>query len=753
MGRFPATTGVVVILRRMDDEQQAAQSAPDPDPGTSATAVPSAGDGGNQFGAVLRSPFKWLLYAALTSALGDWVGLVAILALTQAVAGPSRVTLFALSGVMIARVLPTMLLGPVAGVFADRWDRRRLMIATDIGRGVVFLAIPFAQDVWAIFLATLVVEIMATLFIPVKDAVVPLLVPKGHLVQANQLSLMATYGTLPLGGFAFAAVVALAGSLEGWDFLHERPEALALWLNGFTFFLAAWFVSRVPGIGGRPARLSARKEERPGAWEELVEGLRFVTGHPLVRGLVFGVMAAFLAAGVVLAIGVEFARVVNAGSDGFGILQGLVGSGLLLGIIATNWLEPRLGKERVFAPGIGVAGLALVATALMPRLDLAAGPAILMGFGGGVAFLTGYTMLQEYSTDEIRGRTFGAFNTAVRAALFVSLVVAPFVVGVIGPERSVDGTVPYTVGGVRLTLIVAGLLAVAGAVYSGRAVHRALVSAGVDPTAVAKETHGLFVVFEGGDGAGKTTQMELLRDALQRRGIEPVLTREPGGTAVGERIRNVVLDPELPEMGHRAEAMLYAAARAQHVEEVIEPALDADKVVICDRYVDSSIVYQGVGRGLGSDDVRRLNRWGTDNVEPDLVVLLDLPADEGLRRAGKNPDRLEGAGLDFHRRVNEAFRRLALMVPDRYLVVDATRGIDEIHARVRDAVFQNLGLSPHRPPDTAIDEPAASAPSDDTGPDDGSPTDDGAADADGQRRRPGPRELDDQHDDVSRSTP
>ncbi|MBY5161777.1 dTMP kinase [Salsipaludibacter albus] len=642
--------------------------------------------GAGQFGPVLRSPFKWVLYASLSSSLGDWMGFAAITAFTTSILGSdTRGAAFGLSAVLAARFLPTILLGPIAGVFADRWDRRRLMIFTDVGRALVMLAIPFAADVWALILATLAVEVMATLFIPVKDAIIPNLVPRGHLVQANQLSLLSTYGTFPLGFFGYAAIVSLVSFLPDIAFLEARPSALAFWFNGLTFLLSAWFVSRIPGISGRPERL-AKREERPGAGEQMMEGLRFIAGQPLVRALIMGVMGAALAAGAVIAVGEFYAGMVNAGPNGFGILAGIVGTGLFLGVLASTWLEPRVGKERMFAPAIGVAGGALIATALMPRLDLAIAPALLMGAGGGIALLTGYTMLQEYSADEIRGRTFGAFNTGVRTALFAATTMAPFLVGVIGPEPR-SGV--YEIGGVRITLIAAGLLALVGAVYSGWAVHRALQLTGGMPLHDGR-TRGMFVVFEGGDGAGKSTQMRLLAEVLREGEVEPILTREPGGTAIGERLRDLVLDPDEREMSDRAEAMIYAAARAQHVSEVISPALEEGKVVICDRFVDSSIVYQGVGRGLGSDEVARLNRWATGGVAPDLVVLLDVPADEGLRRSGTSLDRLESAGLDFHLRVNEAFRRLAAMTPSRYLVVDATRPAEESHAKIREAVLRRL---------------------------------------------------------------
>jgi dTMP kinase len=246
---------------------------------------------------------------------------------------------------------------------------------------------------------------------------------------------------------------------------------------------------------------------------------------------------------------------------------------------------------------------------------------------------------------------------------------------------------------VRITIMLAGLAALSGAVYSGRAIHKLLSAQDdlkLDVGGVDEVRTGLFVVFEGGEGAGKSTQVRLLRAAVERAGFDAVVTREPGGTAVGERIRDLLLDPATDGLGDRAEALLYAAARAQHVDEVIRPALEKGHVVLCDRYVDSSVVYQGVARGLGDVQVAELNRWGTSGLEPDLIVLLDIDAVEGLRRAGEQPDRLESAGLAFHRTVNEAFRRRAASEPGRYLVIDTSGPAEAVHAKIRDEVLRRL---------------------------------------------------------------
>ncbi|QNE44745.1 dTMP kinase [Frigoribacterium sp. NBH87] len=199
---------------------------------------------------------------------------------------------------------------------------------------------------------------------------------------------------------------------------------------------------------------------------------------------------------------------------------------------------------------------------------------------------------------------------------------------------------------------------------------------------------GLFVTFEGGDGSGKTTQAGLLESWLTEQGRRVVRTREPGGTDLGLELREIVLH----RRGHiapRAEALLYAADRAQHVDTLVRPALEHGDVVVQDRYIDSSVAYQGAGRVLGGDEVRDLSRWAVDGLAPDLTVLLDL--DEAAARSRLDAsrttyDRLEAEAQDFHARVRAAFLAIADAEPERFLVVDATLPVDEIAASVRSRV-------------------------------------------------------------------
>jgi dTMP kinase len=201
---------------------------------------------------------------------------------------------------------------------------------------------------------------------------------------------------------------------------------------------------------------------------------------------------------------------------------------------------------------------------------------------------------------------------------------------------------------------------------------------------------GVFVCLEGGEGSGKSTQSRLLRDALSAEGYSVLLTFEPGDTSVGKELRRIVLSPETGALADKTEALLYAADKAEHVETLILPALARGEVVITDRYVDSTLAYQGAGRSLAVEEVEEVARWATGDLRPHLTVVLDLEPAAGLGRfTGR--DRIEGESLEFHQRVREAFVAMAKDDPDHYLVLDARAPIEEIHARITERLAPLLG--------------------------------------------------------------
>ena len=195
--------------------------------------------------------------------------------------------------------------------------------------------------------------------------------------------------------------------------------------------------------------------------------------------------------------------------------------------------------------------------------------------------------------------------------------------------------------------------------------------------------HGLFVCFEGGEGAGKSTQSLLLREWLVERGHTVLLTFEPGDTEVGKELRRIVLDPATGELSSRTEALLYAADKAEHVDHVVLPALARGEVVITDRYVDSTLAYQGAGRTLDVAEVESVARWATGDLRPHLTVVLDLAPEAGFDRfTGR--DRIEGQSLEFHQRVRQGFLDLAAADPGHYVVLDARAPVDAISTAIRE---------------------------------------------------------------------
>ncbi|MCC6486056.1 MAG: dTMP kinase [Candidatus Hydrogenedentes bacterium] len=204
----------------------------------------------------------------------------------------------------------------------------------------------------------------------------------------------------------------------------------------------------------------------------------------------------------------------------------------------------------------------------------------------------------------------------------------------------------------------------------------------------------LFITLEGIEGCGKSTQLRLLREHLAARGFDVITTREPGGTPAAEAVRAILLDPAHKALSSTAEALLYAAARAQHVDELIAPALEAGKIVLSDRFADSTTAYQGAGRAVFMETIQALHSIATRGTWPDLTIILDLPAAEGLKRAaaGGAPDRIEQEPLAFHERVREEFLRIARAEPDRITVVDASRPVEAVSREIREIVDKRVGL-------------------------------------------------------------
>jgi len=321
---------------------------------------------------------------------------------------------------------------------------------------------------------------------------------------------------------------------------------------------------------------------------------------------------------------------------------------------------------------------------------------VLLGAFAGLSWVTGFTMLGLEVEDEVRGRTFAFVQSLIRISLVLVLAIAPVIAAAIGRHTYVVGRYTLTYNGAAFTMFFAGVIGlVVGIISYKRMKDRPTVSFWSDiKSAVRGELGGItgatqvgiFIAFEGGEGSGKSTQTEMLKKYLESIGESVVLTREPGGTDLGLKIRKILLDNETGHISPRGEALLYAADRAHHVYSTIKPALNDGSVVITDRYIDSSIAYQGAGRVLAPAEVARISRWATESLTPTLTFILDVPADIGIKRAGSNLDRLESEPLAFHERVRNEFLNLANVDPERYAVINATQSIEAIHEQIKERV-------------------------------------------------------------------
>jgi dTMP kinase len=720
-GRGPSARGVAIGTSSSD----AANGRPTADRRAAVSSTSQVDlSGFAELKAILRiRPFRRLWAVLGLSSLGDWLGLLATSTFAAEQVTGSTAKGVAFGSVIAVRLLPALVLGPMAGVLADRFDRRYTMVVCDLIRFVLFASIPAVGLAvhnsaivvgWAA-IATFIIESAAMLWVPAKEASVPNLLPRGRLETANQLTLATTYGVTPV-----AAALLLAGltttlnsafRVAGNSWAH--PTDVALYFNALTFLATALTVLfGIKEISGRtsPARPeggfpsgTGSGARKPGVFREFLRGWAFIGRTPLVRGLVFGILGAFAGGGVVIGTAQFYAKSLGGGDSTFFILFAMLFVGLAIGIVAGPRMIGALSRRRWFGMSIVLAGASVVLLGLAPHLTVAVLGTLLVGVGAGMAFLSGTTLLGGEVDDELRGRAFAVVQTGTRVVLMLAIALSSVLVGAGGSRQLNLGGIDIPISTTRLLLLAAGAFGVVAGFTAFRQMDDkpgvpvladllgSLRGRPLSP-AVPAPRGGLFVVFEGGEGAGKSTQVAQLARLLREHGYDVVVTREPGATGVGERIRHLLLEGTAEDgdgVSPRAEALLYAADRAHHVTSVVRPALAEGAVVISDRYVDSSLAYQGAGRTLPVDEVSWLSSWATGGLKPDLVVLLDIEPNVGLRRVGERgkADRLESESLAFHDRVRCAFLDLAAAEPSRYLVVDATRSPDEIAAVVAERVM------------------------------------------------------------------
>jgi dTMP kinase len=658
-------------------------------------------------------PFRRLWIATSLSSLGDWLSLLALTAEAAILAKRGVAAAgAAVSGVWLTSLLPALLLGPLAGAIADRFDRRHNMIIGDVVRGALYASIPlnlafgFVNKLTWIYVAQFLASCASLFWTPAKDASIPNLVPPDKLEQANQYSLFTTFGTAPVAGVIFG-LLAVVGRVLGSDQVN-----LALWFNVATFAVSALTIYALKEI---PKRSASARISAPSVAKTIWEGWKFLGQNVVVRGLVIGMVGAFAAGGVVVGLGPSYIRnTLNGGSAGWGAVFTAVFVGLAAGMFLGLRILRGFSRRRLFGLSIVGAGIPLILIGLIPNLVITVFLVVLLGAFAGIAYVTGYTIVGTEVDDETRGRTFAFLQSGIRVILFAVIALAPLIAaGFTALVHAVTGGstlriahIDYAAVGYNFVLLLSAVIAVWLGIVSyqqmddrrGVPLREDLLATvrgepfpplpghpnGNHPYPVVRR--GRLIAFEGGEGAGKTTQARLLAIWLREQGYDVIATQEPGATKVGMRLRALLLDTAHTGLSPRAETLMYAADRAEHVDSVIVPALERGTVVVTDRYVDSSIAYQGRGRNQLVSEVAELNKWATGGIEPDLTILLDLPPETGLNRRTASADRLEAEPTDFHERVREGFLAQAKADPDRYLVLDATRPPGQISAAIQERV-------------------------------------------------------------------
>ncbi|MET8764897.1 magnesium-translocating P-type ATPase [Lentzea sp. NPDC004782] len=406
----------------------------------------------------------WLVLGV--SSVGDWMGLLATSTFAAGHVGGAAAKGLAFGGVIAVRLLPALVLGPVAGVLADRFDRRRTLAVCDLLRCVLYASIPIVGLVvsvpavvvgWAA-VAVFVVEAVGMVWTPTKEAALPNLLPPQRVETANQLGLVTSFGVTPvLGALVIAGLDRLTATLFGARIpVWADPTDTALYFNALTFLAnAAVVYFGIREIGGRP-----HASDRPGALAQLLDGLAYIRRTPLVRGLIQGILAAFTGAGVVIGTAHFYTRSLGGGDATFYLLFATLFLGLAAGVAGGPSLVHDLSRRRWFALSIGLGGLGVSGFALAPHLAVALPCAFAIGAAAGMALLVGETLLGTGVGDELRGRVFAVVLTGIRIVLLLGISVSSALAGLDGPHSVPLGTVEVSLSTTRIVLLVAGLLTV-----------------------------------------------------------------------------------------------------------------------------------------------------------------------------------------------------------------------------------------------------------------------------------------------------
>ncbi|MFF3759349.1 dTMP kinase [Streptomyces sp. NPDC002185] len=685
--------------------------------------------------ALLRhQPLRRLWSAHLVGSTGDALALLVLvlLGLQAAVAegalgGGYRGAALAVATVVGARLLASVLfgavlLGPLTALTgpSGALDRRWTMIGADGVRIALLVIAPLWIDwtpgsaLWYLLGTVFVAGAAERLWTVGREGAAPALLPApplegaavrplpDHLGALRRLSQRTGFLAVPAAA-AVLLVATLVGNLLGagidWFTLHQAALGAYVAAGLFAASVTVLYAMTLPG-GETPRPRSPLEGLRRPSAKTGPDGGRGRTGALPLLVLASATVAGAIAAAASVAVLDAFD--LGGGPVTYALLILALSGATAVGIRTAGSVLPVLSRRRLLALAIAVTGVALIAMGLVPDTATVLFLAVLAGYAAGVAANTGHTLIDQETEEPRRARTTEHLQATARVAMGLGALAAPLLAAAIGPHRLASGEFVFAHGGAAFTLALVGalLLPVAALILAktddraGVPLRRDLRDAlrGSDPVQAPSPT-GFFIALEGGDGAGKSTQVQALAEWIRAKGHEVVVTREPGATPIGKRLRSILLDVSSAGLSNRAEALLYAADRAEHVDSLVRPALERGAIVLSDRYIDSSVAYQGAGRDLSPTEIARISRWATDGLVPHLTVVLDVSPETARERFTEAPDRLESEPPEFHARVRAGFLALAAADPSRYLVVDAGQEPEAVTTVVRHRLDRMLPLS------------------------------------------------------------
>lgn len=654
---------------------------------------------------LLRIPVFRRLWAAIAiSSMGDWLGLLATTALaaylTKNSSGLAQGA--AVSGVLLTRLLPDLILGPVAGALVDKVDRRKVAVIGDALAGLLYLSIVFAGNLTWLLIAQFLVEAVGLFSSPAKQAMMVNIVPRERLAVANQLNYVSIYGMVPVaaGLFALLSTVAqffgapnAAGARSASELISGPTSSLAIDIAlvvdaGTYFFVAATVLLSRHLI---PSFLGEREVGRS-IFSLIREGVAFVKNSQVMRAIYIGILGAFGAGGLTAGVAQAYVSSLGAGNAGYGILFGSVFTGLAVGMLIGPKVLPTLPRRMVFTSSIGAAGLVLITMSLLQDFLGASIAAGVMGLFAGMAWINGFTMIGHEVSDALRGRVFAFVMSSVRLTLLATIAAGPVVAGAVGSHPVLIGTFRWNLSGAALVLAAGGVIAVLVSGYAARQVggvgggfvRRVMRHRRPESLIDESEYPGLLLAVEGADLLQVSRYLTALSGELQGQAF-CVTTRTVAGSLdrLGAATEIPTGDSVLHEVTDSQAAALRAGADlAELVAESVRPDLLSGFVVLTCGFVDELVVRYGVQSGMGEERMLRMAQWAVGGLRPDLTVLVDSVLDDesaifGVESVAADPVAAGPTGpggtpegdQDPPPDPAHAFRDRASAAPERYLVV------------------------------------------------------------------------------------